>query len=90
MTVKINENFVLQQVADESIVVPVGEATKRLHGVIKLNSTGTFLWKMLENKNLSQEELVQELLSEFSADANQAREDVSIFVQQLNSFGCLE
>ena len=86
---RINENYVLQEVADECIVVPVGEASERLHGVIKLNKTGAFLWKKMEEKNLSQEDLIQALLAEFPADISVIRNDVSIFINQLSEMGCL-
>ena len=86
---KINENYVLQEVADEYIVVPVGEAAERLRGIIKLNKSGAILWKKMEEKDLSQEELVQVLLTEFPTDIKIARKDVSLFIKQLFEMGCL-
>ena len=44
---KIKDNYVLQTMADEYIVVPVGEEADRVHGIIKLNETGAFLWKRM-------------------------------------------
>ena len=86
---KINENYVLQEIADEYIVVPVGEATKRIRGIIKLNKSGAFLWKKMEKKNLSQDDLVQILLTEFPADIRIVRNDVSAFIEQLSDMGCI-
>ena len=86
---KINENYILQEVAEEYIVVPVGEAADNLCGVIKLNKTGALIWKKMESKDVGQEELIQALSSEYPADINKIREDVTIFIQQLSKFGCL-
>ena len=89
VTMKINNNFVLQEVADEFIVVPVGEAADKLSGVIRLNKTGAFIWKKLEEANLEEDELVQVLSTEYPADINKIREDVESFIQQLSDWGCL-
>lgn len=86
---RINENYVLQEIADEYIVVPVGEAAEKICGIIKLNKAGALLWKNMEEKNLSQEDLVQILLTEFPADIEIARKDVSLFINQLSEMGCL-
>ena len=41
---KIKNGFVLRVVGGESVVVPVGEMSKKFHGMINLNETGAFLW----------------------------------------------
>ena len=43
----------------------------------------------MEEKDLSQEELVQVLLTEFPTDIKIARKDVSLFIKQLFEMGCL-
>ena len=86
---KINDNFILQEVADEFIVVPVGEAADNLCGVIRLNETGAFIWKKLEEENLEEDELVQVVSNEYAADIKKIRDDVASFIQQLRDWGCL-
>ena len=86
---KILENFVLQKIADEHIVVPIGEAADKLHGVIKLSSTGVFLWKnLIESK--TQDELVDILSSEYQIERGIAQADVQKFIKQLVEMGCIE
>lgn len=87
---KINENYVLQEVADENIIIPVGEAADKLHGIIKLNITGAYLWKLLSQDDLSTEELTEKMITEFSVDEGTAKEDISMFVKQLSEYGCFE
>jgi len=45
---KVKEGYMLREVAGNSVVVAVGKATLDFNGLITLNSTGTFLWKLLE------------------------------------------
>lgn len=87
---KINENYVLQEVVDENIIIPVGEAADKLHGIIKLNTTGAYLWKLLSQDDLSTEELTEKMITEFSVDEGTAKEDISMFVKQLSEYGCFE
>ena len=46
---KIKDNYVLQEVAKEYLVVPIAEEADRLQGIIRLNESGAFLWKYLES-----------------------------------------
>ncbi len=87
---KIKENFVMQELADEYIVIPVGEAADKLHGVIRLNTSGAFIWKMLSEKDITKEELIGEVCVAFSVDRTIAADDISSFLNQINVFDCLE
>ena len=71
---KMKKNFVLQEVADEYIVVPVGEEADRTRGIIKLNATGASLWKQLTEKNVSQNELVNLILNEYHIEKDQCKD----------------
>lgn len=87
---KIKDNYVLQTMADEYIVVPVGEEADRVHGIIKLNETGAFLWKRMAGEKTSSEELEGILMAEYPVDGNQARKDVAVFIEQLINIGCID
>lgn len=87
---RINENFVFQEIAGDYIVVPVGEATRKISGILKLNSTSAFLWKELSNHEQSRSDLVIALVNEFSIDTKRAVQDVDVFIEKLKKIGCLE
>ena len=87
---RIKTQFILQQVVDEYLLVPIGSEAERLHGVITLNSTGAFLWEKLAGGVSEKEELVDLLMSDYNIDANTANADVQSFINELSSFGCLE
>ncbi len=84
---KIKKGFIIRKVGDENIVVPVGEASKNFHGMVKLNESGAFLWKFF-TENHSEEEAVAALLSEYDVEKDVAERDVKAFVEVLtkNSF----
>lgn len=79
---KIKSGLILREVADNYIVVAVGERVKEFNGLINLNSTGAFLWKKLEN-GAEEEDLVKALLDEYEIDEQTARKDVSLFVSKI-------
>lgn len=79
---KIKSGFILREVADNFIVVAVGDRVKEFNGLINLNSTGAFLWKVLE-KGATEDDLVNALLAEYEIDEQTARRDVGIFVAKV-------
>jgi hypothetical protein len=79
---KIKNGLVLREVAGNFIVVAVGEAVKEFNGLINLNSTGAFLWGILE-KGAEEEDLVKALLDEYEIDEETAKKDVSLFVTKI-------
>lgn len=45
---KPREGIVGSQMGDEYMLVPVGEISMEIHGIVRLNDTGAFIWKGLE------------------------------------------
>lgn len=86
---KIKDNYVLQEIVDESIVVPVGDEADKLHGIIKLNSTGAFLWKALSQEQ-TVDSLTDMLLKEYATNREAAKADVEKFLTTLREIGCIE
>ena len=44
---KVKNGFVVRTVAGQSMVVPLGTASKNFEGFIKLNETARLIWDML-------------------------------------------
>ena len=80
---KIKEGFILREVAGSYIVVAVGEAVKNFQGIINLNETGAFLWRLIE-KGCDKDGMVKELLSVYDVDEKTAAEDVDKFIGKLS------
>ncbi len=85
---KIKDGFILREVAGSYLVVAVGARVKDFNGMVNLNETGAFLWKLLE-KGATEEEAVAELLKEYDVDEETAKADVKAFVSKLTEAGLL-
>ena len=79
---KIKDGFILREVAGNYIVVAVGDAVKEFNGVINLNETGAFLWKILQ-EGATEEQLKEKLLGEYDVSSEIAERDVKIFINKL-------
>ncbi len=79
---KIKEDFLLRTLGDTHVVVPIGQASIDLRGMITLNATGAFLWEQLQNEQ-TEDGLVQCLLEQYEVDEARAAQDVNRFIQLL-------
>ena len=86
---KIKKGFIVRKVGEENIVVPVGEASKSFHGMIKLNESGAFLWNFYTDEHTA-EEGVAALLAEYDVEKEIAERDVNAFVENLTKNGFAE
>ena len=86
---KINDNFVLREIAGEYIIIPVGSTALKFNGLITVNEVGVLLWNMLQ-KEVSLEELVQGVLAEYDVQEDVAREDIKEFLDKLVEGGILD
>lgn len=85
---KLKHEFVLREVAGETLLVPVGTSTLSLNGMLVLNGCGRFLWEQLPAAE-SEEALVAALLAEYEVDRETAVQDVQDFLSELRRLGIL-
>ena len=87
---KLNENFLIHQTDNGEILIPVGEETKKFHGVVKLNGTGSDIVHLLENNDMSLEELLEHFYNEYpSSDKEEIKEGVTSFVNKLREINAI-
>ena len=79
---KAKENYILREIADTYMLVPIGEELAHFNGMITLNEVGAFLWKCLKSEQ-TEASLVQAILSEYDTDESTARTDVRAFTALL-------
>ena len=85
---QIKKDFTIQKVGTSSYVaVAVGETSKTFHGMIRLNETGAFLWKQMAERDMTEAELTDALLSEYEVDREIAAADVHRIVELLSGSG---
>ena len=66
---KISEDFVLRQVADTWVVLPLKTDTVDFNGMIRLNGSGAMLWKCLEQGATREELTAMDDVGEIVADS---------------------
>ena len=86
---RVKQDFVLRQVANTWVVVPVGQAMVDFKSMLTLNSTGAVLWNELE-KGTDIETMVNLLTTEYDVSEAQAETDIEAFLTKLQNWGCLE
>lgn len=86
---KIKEGFMLRNVADNYVVVPVGKASLEFKGLINLNHVGAFIWKCLEN-DTTLIDVVNKVAEEYEIDKEIANRDVTMFINKLTEANLLD
>ena len=86
---KRSEDFLLQNVGGQDLLVPLGAKVMDMNSLITLNATGRRVWELLaEDRSL--EYLVAEVVKQFDVDLERARADVQAFLDDLGRLGLLE
>ncbi len=89
ISLKIKDNFILRKVADSYVVVPVGSMTLDFNGIINLNETGAFLFKILQN-GADKQELLDKMLDEYEVSKETAQAGIEDFIKKLRDADILE
>lgn len=86
---KIKDGYMMRKVADNCVVVPMGDEVTNFNGMINLNETGEFIFEKLQ-EGCSRDELVEAMLKEFDAPREVIERDVDRFVEKLEKVGIIE
>ena len=86
---KIKEGYILREVADSNIVVPIGNAQVSFNGIMTLNDVGAFIWRLLE-KGADKEQLLSAVLEEYDVDSERAEWDLNLYLEKLRSKDLIE
>lgn len=84
---KINEKFLLKNIAGKNVVVPVGDAGKYLNGMITLkNESSVYLWNCFK-EDVSAEDVSAKITQEFGLEKEKADAYVNGFIKKLSPYG---
>ena len=86
---KIKDGYMLREVAGNSVVVAIGKAALDFNGLITLNGSAAFFWKLLE-KGAAEAELLAAILDEYDIDENQAKMDIAELIKRLKGSNLLD
>lgn len=85
---KRSGNFLLREVADTMVLVPVGQASDEFYGMVTLNAAGAFIWEQLAQEQTVQS-LTDALVAEYAVGREQAKQDVEAFINKLLPTGAI-
>ncbi len=81
---KLKYNFIVRNVAGQAVALPVGNTDNEFSGMIKLNSVGEFIFKLLEN-DITIDEIVSKITESYDISAEEAKNAVDSFLETLKN-----
>lgn len=85
---EIKKKVILRAVADEYILVPVGDTVMEYNGIFIMTESARLLWDAI-NDGKEREDLPDVLLSEYDIDRATAQADVNEFLDRLSAYGII-
>ncbi len=85
---KIAEGYLLRQIADTYVVVPLASPMVDFKSIISLNESGAFLWEKLQQES-DRETLLKAMLAEYDIDEATAGADLDAFLTTLKEANLL-
>lgn len=86
---KLCGEFVVRQVMDDIVAVPVGQTALRLNGIILLNDVSKVIWDCLE-QGTSLAETITAVTDAFEVSPDEAEADILEFWDKLRKLQLLE
>ena len=87
---KLNDNFLIHDTGNGEMLIPVGEETKKFHGVIKLNETGAEIVHLIENDDLSLDAILNHFYEVYpDEDKEVIKEAVMSFINKLKEVNAI-
>lgn len=68
------EEFIVRKIADDYVMMPIGETAQKFNGLIMANAVSAFIWENIE-KIQGAEDLANMLIEEFEVSYEEALED---------------
>ena len=85
---KIKDGFILRKVGTQYVAAATGKASENFNGIIRLNESGAFVFRQLQ-EGATAEELAARLLEEYDVDEAAARQNVDHFLAALKEADAL-
>ena len=86
---KLKCEFVVSEIADELVAVPVGKEEKSFHLVMKLNEESKKILELL-NHETTVEEISSKIRKEYDVDDDTLKKYINEFVDQLRDYQLIE
>lgn len=85
---KISSLFIYRKIADEHLLIPVGEAAMTVKGLVAMSESGAMLYEKLKT-GCSREDLIAALTTEYDVSEPAAAQDTDAFLAQMRQLNIL-
>ena len=86
---KLSGEFVVRQIMDSIVAIPVGQTALQFNGMILLNPVSKQIWDCLEQET-TLDSIVNAVTNAFDVSADEAQTDILDFCDRLRKLQLLE
>ena len=86
---KLHGEFVVRQIMDNTVAIPVGQTVLQLNGMILLNDVSKVIWECLE-QGTELAGVVKAMTDQFEVSPEEAETDILEFWDKLRNLSLLE
>ena len=86
---KRKDDFIMQNVGGEYLLVPLGAQVMDMNAIITLNVTSSYIWSLLD-QDRSVDEITTAVAERFEVDPAHARADIQKFLAEIADMGLLQ
>lgn len=83
---KTNSDFLLRKIAGEAVLIPVGDASHHLNGMLTFNESFQFIWEHFKEPH-TVEEVVATARLEYEDPDGTIEKDIRNFVEESLKYG---
>lgn len=86
---KLRGEFIIRQVMDDIMAIPVGTTALKFNGMILLNEVSRVIWDCLEQET-DPDAIAAAVTDAFDVSAEEAKADILVFLKRLRAAQLLE
>ena len=87
---KIKEGFILRPICGQNVISGEGSANVNFSKLVSLNETAAYLFKSLQGKDFTTEDMADLLLEQYEVDRETALKDAETLCAQWKEIGIAE
>ena len=88
VTYRANPEFLMREIGDECVLVPVGQAGVFENSMLSLNATCGYLWKMFQTP-CTVDQVIAKAKEDFDGPADMIERDIKNFVKEYLKYNLL-
>lgn len=86
---KKKEDFIIRNIADEYIMIPVGKTALKFNGTIMINEISAFIWDNIEEV-FNEKEMSKLICKYYEANYNEVYNDIKVIFRQMKDMQWIE